>query len=200
MAITGINVMAQEKKEVSEKKEVQEKKEVKPTHCPSLYITTSTGLNNNTGILGFSLDVPVGKHISLDAGPGIGSWGFKLYAGAKYYLDSCQRGWAFGTGITYSTGVSNLHQNLPTVDGNTEAVILNENAQANILFAAYKYWTLGKRYNRFYLELGWSVKVTSCDKFNQISGTPITSDAASVINLIAPGGPIAAVGLSFGVQ
>jgi hypothetical protein len=200
ITMIGINMFAQDAN-VSPEKETRKSKKVRvrPGRCPAIYITTSTGINNNTAILGFSFDVPVSKNVSIDAGPGTGTWGNKVYVGAKYYLKPCHRGFAFGTGLTYCPGVNHDHANLTTVYGNTEDVGYNKNPQTNILFAAYKYWYLGKKYNRVYVELGWSAPLSSGEKITQLYGDPISSDTRSSLDSDAPGGPILAVGVSFGV-
>ena len=140
------------------------------------------------------------KNISIDAGPGTGTWGDKVYAGVKYYLKPCHRGFAFGTGLTYCPGVYHHWYNVKTIYGNTENAKFNKNPQANILFAAYKYWNLGKKYNRVYAELGYSVRLTAGSKFTQLSGYPISDRSANSFNSNAPGGPILAIGISFGVH
>ena len=166
--------------------------------CPIVYLNVSTGLNNNGGIIGVGVDIAVAKKVSLDAGVGIGTWGEKFYIGGKYYLKPCQRGWAFGGGLTYATGMSNFNDNLETVDGNTEPVTLNLLPQTNVFIAAYKYWNLGKRYNRIYLEMGWSVALSGA-KIQQTAGTPIDQTSEFATSFIAPGGLIAAAGFSFGM-
>lgn len=175
---------------------------VRPNKCPSVYLSTSSGLNNNTGLIGFSFDVPIDKYLSVEAGAGISSWGEKIFVGGKYYLQPCQRGWAFGTGITYNTGLQGYQADMETIynGGPTETVQLNLHPQTNILFAAYRYWNLGKHYNRFYIELGWSVPLTGGNKYEQVYGDPLSPRANTTINLLSPGGLIAAAGFSFGVH
>jgi len=68
------------------------------------------------------------------------------------------------------------------------------------LFAAYHYWSLGKRYNRFYGQLGWSVPLSSSNTYDETSGEPLTAAADKTIRRRAPGGLVAAIGFSFGVH
>ncbi len=187
---TGVKQIGPEKKE----------QKLKRAHYPAFYITTSTGINNNTGVLGFSFDVPVSKNISIDAGVGAGSWNNKIYAGVKYYLDPFHRGFAFGTGLTYSSGLSDDRAYMTTIYGNNEWIEYNKNPQTNILFAAYKYWNMGKKYNRWYVELGWSVRVTGGSIVTQLTGDPLDRVTLNTLELFAPGGLIAGVGMSFGVH
>jgi hypothetical protein len=65
---------------------------IRPDGCAKLYITTSTGINNKTAIMGFNFELPVGKMFTIEAGPGTGTWGNLVYAGVKHYLRPCQQG------------------------------------------------------------------------------------------------------------
>ena len=184
----------------TEKSHYKETKKEYTGRPPVLYITTSTGINNNTGLVGVGIDVPVGQKLLLGAGAGISTWGDKIYIGGKYFLRPGHTGWAFGGGVTHNTGLTNFTDNLETVYGNTEQVTLNLNAQTNVFLAAYRYWSIGrKRINKFYLELGWSVPLTG-DRFDQTDGDPISSNSTATMNLLSPGGIIVGAGFSFGVR
>lgn len=172
---------------------------VRLDHGPAIYLTTSTGVNNNTGICGFNFELPLSDKVTIEAGPGVGTWNYKIYAGTKIYLKTAQRGFAFGTGITYATGTRRRSYVATTIYGHEEMTKFNKNPQTNILFAAYKYWNLGRQYNRIYAQLGWSVPLTYGDKITQMSGSPVTDNSIDEIESMAPGGPIAAIGVSFGL-
>ncbi len=172
----------------------------RPSHCPSSYISLGTGINNNTGLLGVSFDVPIVRYASIEGGAGISSWGYKIAISGKYYLDACHRGWAFGGGVTYNTGLKNYQQNLETVTGNVEQVSLTLNPQTNAFLAVHRYWNLGKQYNRIYLELGYSVPLSYGNKYTQISGYPLSDNSKTTMNLISPGGLIIGFGFSFGIN
>ena len=200
IALIGVSAFAQSTDVQTENVSKKKKTIVRPAHCPAIYVTTGTGINSNTGILGFSFDVPVSKNVSIDAGPGTGTWGYKVYAGAKYYLRPCHRGFAFGAGLTYCPGVYHDQASMETIFGNNEVVTYNKNSRTNMLFAVYKYWSLGKKYNRFYLEFGWSVPLDHTDKITQVDGDPMTSKSLHDLGSTAPGGPIIAAGFSFGMH
>jgi len=199
LLIVGIGISASARDNAAPTTEKKKHNRVRPEKCPVIYITTSTGINNNTAILGFSFDMPVSKNVSIEAGPGTGTWGNKLFVGSKYYLSPCHRGFAFGVGFTYCPGVYHDNANLTTVYGNTEDVEYNKNPLTNIVFAAYKYWNLGKKHNRVFAELGWSMLLTAGERITQVSGDPISSGNINSLDSDAPGGPIAAVGISFGL-
>ena len=200
ICLVGVPVFAQNNNEPPRKETKKRDALIRPNICPSIYITTSTGINNNTGVAGLSFDVPIEKYLSAELGAGRSTWGYKLYLGGKYYTKPCHRGWAIGTGITYNTGIDGFQQNMTTIYNTTETVTFNLHSESNVLIAAYYYWNLGKRYNRFYLEFGYSVPLSNQSKYDQISGDPVNNTSANAIKLLAPGGLIAAVGFSFAIH
>ena len=204
MGVIGMHVSAQDRTYSPEHEtETTTKKKkviVRPEHSPNIYITTSTGVNNNTGIMGFTFDVPVSKNVSIEAGPGQGQWGSKVFAGAKYYLSPNHRGFALGAGIAYCPGVYHDRADLQTVYGNTESIEYNKNHVTSMLFTVHKYWNLGKKHNRFYLETGWSTPISHDERITQLSGHRMSNDERDHLRFAIQEGPILAVGFSFGVH
>lgn len=178
----------------------KKKDHVRLDRGPAIYITTSTGINNNTGIVGFNFELPVNERVAIDAGPGFGTWAYKVYAGAKYYLKPAQRGFAFGAGFTYAVGEHRMRHLETSIYGNTTESIYQQNPRTNVLFAAYRYWSLGEQYNRLYAQLGWSIPLSGGDKITQISGPRMSENSIRRRESLAPGGPILAIGISFGVH
>lgn len=172
----------------------------KPYKDAVIYIATSTGINNNTGIIGFSFELALNDRLYIDAGPGTGTWGNKVYGGIKYFLKPGHKGFAFGAGLTYCPGVHHGTYDIQTVYGNNEQVELNKNPQSNILFAAYKYWKIGQRSNRLFAELGWSAQLSAGDKITQVTGDQISEHTTRAISSEAPGGPVLAFGVLFGLH
>lgn len=172
-------------------------KRTDPAQKPVCYIGFGSGLNNTCGILGFDLNIALAPHVSLDAGAGTSTWGNKLYVGAKYYLNAPQRGWAFGGGLTFNSGIENMKLTTETVNGKRE-VILNLKPQNNIYLATYKYWKIGRRYNRFFITMGYSVPLRG-DKFEQTYGPQLTDVGERVIKILSPGGLMLGWGFSFGL-
>ncbi len=175
----------------------QEIPKIRPASCPVIYLSTSTGINNATGVVGFSFDVPVAEYVSIDAGTGLSSWGNKLYIGGRYYLKSCHRGMAISAGITRNTGVTDFQSDMETIYKPSEPVTLRLYPKTNILFAVYRYVTLGKRYNRFYFGGGWSQNISG-KQFKQFSGNQLSDNSTNMINMRSPGGPMITAGFSFG--
>lgn len=176
------------------------RKKVRLDRGPAIYITTSTGLNNNTGVMGFNFELPLSPTVTIDAGPGYGFWGHKVYVGAKYYLRPAQRGFAFGIGVTHAAGEKSMRHLETSIYGNTTESTFRQNPQTNALFAAYKYWSLGKQYNRIYAQLGWSAPLSGGDRITQLSGPRMSNNSIRARGSMAPHGPILAFGFSFGLH
>jgi hypothetical protein len=165
---------------------------------PASYIGFSSGINNSAGLIGLDFNAPLAKNVTLDAGIGPSTWGNKLFVGSKYYLKSRQRGFAFGGGVTFSSGQENRTARLETISGR-ERVTLTLKPQMNIFAGAYHYWTLGNKNNRFFTGVGWSVPVTHC-RFTQVYGTPLSERGKTMEKRRAPGGLMLSLGFSFAIS
>jgi len=166
--------------------------------CAKVFFDLNTGINNNGGLLGIGTDVHVADDISFCGGLGlVTSWGFKIYGGIKCYAKPCHKGWALGCGITYSTGAADYRRKMETQSGAKEMVDLRLIPQANLYAALYHHWAVGHKNNRIYMQLGWS-QPANPRKFEQLEGNPISSNAAALVRFVAPGGPVAGLGFSFG--
>ena len=181
------------------KKMMRHTKPVKPPVC---YLGLSTGISNAPGIFGLDFNICIGKYITLDAGAGPSTWGNKLYLGAKYYLKQPNRGWAVGGGVTYNSGEENVKLNLSTITGTREKVALTLKPQDDAFLAIYHYWTLGRKYNRFFIDLGKSILLHQ-PKYHEIYGDPLTEQANDAVKRLAPGGFLGGfmfgTGFSFGL-
>jgi len=144
LCLLANNALAQNDNRAPRKSTKRKDHRIRPNMCPRLYGTLSTGLNNNTGPIGVGVDISIEKKLAVDLGGGISTWGNKFYLGGKYFTDLCHRGWAFGTGITYNSGIKGFSKNMNTVNGN-EPVQFNLYDQPNVLFTAYRYHSNGKR-------------------------------------------------------
>ena len=164
--------------------------------CPKIYLGPSLGINNTAGILGIAFDVPVTSQFSLGTGLGISSWGFKTYGEGRFYFRECNRGFAFGTGATYNTGIQNLSLDLTTTSG-TQAVGINLEPTANLFLNAYHFFSMGSRH-RFYLQLGYSYALN--DKpYSLIGGQTLDADGEQAMQILRPGGVSFGFGFSFGI-
>ncbi len=174
----------------------------KPAKPPVCYLGLSTGINNAPGVFGLDFNIRLGNFVTLDAGVGPSTWGNKIYAGAKYYLKEAHRGWALGGGLTYNSGVESMKLRLNTIYGTRERVALSLKPKDNAFVAIYHYWTLGRKYNRFYVDLGKSVPLHP-PHYHELYGDPLTDRASQDIKRLAPGnfmgGMMIGAGFSFGL-
>lgn len=168
--------------------------------CPRAYMGLSTGINNNSGLIGFNVDVPVAPQFSVGAGFGYSTWGTKVYGeGRFYFTPGCHQGWAIGTGITHSTGFNKIELEVKDQYGYQHNAVLDMKAKTNIMVSAYRFWGLGRqKVNRFHLQLGYSVPLTATEY--TISNNMILSDESDLaVRAISPGGLILGVGFTFRV-
>ena len=168
----------------------------KPAKPPICYLGISSGINNPPGVFGIDFNICIAKYVTLDGGAGTSTWGNKLYVGSKYYLKPTQRGWAFGGGLTFNSGQVNRKFNIETINGRQQ-VTLDLKPQTNAFIAAYHYWTLGHKYNRFYVDFGKSVTLSS-HHFKEVYGPPLTSRSNDRIDALSPGGFLGGLMAGFG--
>lgn len=159
-------------------------------------IAVSTGFNNNTGLLGFDVEVPLAKGLSLDGGFGLSSWGYKFTGSARYYLKPSGLNWAISCGFTSNTGLAGYKNDMETIYGTNEVVVLNLLPTSNFFIGAYKFVPIGFGKSRFYFNLGYSIPITS-HYFTQVSGSPLSKNSERVIRILRPGGLIAGIGFTF---
>lgn len=171
----------------------------KSARCPKVLIDLSTGYNNNGGLLGVGADYHFIPDVSVHGGVGIiTTWGNKFYMGVKCHMRPCHQGWAFGAGVSYSTGKNEDVMEVATLSGHNEMVRFRFLPQTNVFGAAYRSWYVGRNRNRVYLQLGYSAPMTT-KKYEQLSGTaPLTKDASRTVRSISPGGLIVGFGFSIG--
>lgn len=167
-------------------------------NCPKVYIGLSTGINNQTGLLGVNFDFPATEYLSIGTGVGLSSWGYKTYLEGRFYFKSdCNRGWAIGTGATYNTGLEDFTTPMSTTVGEQD-VTLDLNPTANVFVAGYRFFNLGKRGHRFYLQLGYSVNLSNND-YTILSNHTLDDVGRTTMRLLTPGGIILGLGFSFGI-
>jgi hypothetical protein len=182
------------------RKDLSKKKRLlhKPANCSDFYLTLGAGLNANTDIAGISVDIPIKYFTSVEAGVGLGLWGIRGYGGYKHYFKRCQRGLALGGGLTYNNGRQDFVTKMQSVTDKKEQLGFRLYPQTNIFIAAYYYWGIGKKNNRIFAELGYSVPLAG-QKYNQISGDQLSAGAGKELDFLCPGGPVIGFGYSFGI-
>lgn len=165
--------------------------------CPKFYVGVSTGLENQSGVLGPNFDIPLLPRLSFGVGAGRSTWGFKGYSEARVYLGECNRQLALGTGVTYNTGIKNYTTLLPTTGGDAN-VDFELHPSLNAFASIYYFFNLGREGDhRFYLQTGYSYPI-STDVYTIESDHVLTADGETVMQILRPGGVIFALGFSFG--
>lgn len=166
--------------------------------CNKFYIGVSSGINNSVGLVGVNFDVPIVDHFSLGTGVGLSSWGYKSFVEGRYYFGECHRGWALGVGATYNTGINDIATTLPTVYQGETDVLMDWEPVPAAFFSAYHFFNLGRAGHRFHLQLGWSQRFDD-EPYTVKSNHILSSDAKTVMGLLAPGGIIFGFGFTFGI-
>ena len=77
-------------------------KTISAPNASKTYLGFGSGINNYVGMLGPTIEHQVSKSFTLAAGLGLGSWGYKLSGGIRYYANFPDR-WGFGLGFTQAT-------------------------------------------------------------------------------------------------
>lgn len=148
------------------------------------------------------VETHVAPQVAIGAGFGSGTWGDKFHIEAKYYLHDFSPTWAFGVGYTHASGEKDLKMTLNVNDGtyggSNQEVTMTLKPQSNVFLAAYKYWNLGKRNNKCFLELGYSMALASPD-YEQTAGYPLSDKGNNTVKALSPGGLIAGFGFSFSI-
>ncbi len=165
---------------------------------PVLYIGFSGGINNPSGIPGLDFNIRLRDDVTLDVGLGASTWGNKLYGGVKYHFQEHRVGWALGGGIIFNSGMDNKKARLETTMGRRE-VTLSLKPMVAINLSAYRYWKIGRKQNRFFVNVGYNQRLTDIN-IHQVYGAPITANSMSKIKRFAPGGVTLGLGFSFVLQ
>jgi hypothetical protein len=124
-------------------------------------------------------------------------WGVKLGADMQYYTQESKLGLGLGIGFanSFASGAANVSSKSGAIITYTIA-----NAQNIPVLLSYN-WRLGQR-SRIFLQSGYSVALNNPYKIGSTVG--LTQEELDVFNFtlkgLAPGGLIAGLGLSFGLN
>ena len=169
-----------------------------------IYLGPATGFNYINGLLGGQFEYNFTDQVSAFGGVGIGSWGYKLGFGFKYYPQQFPFKSAIGLYYAIATGLPRLELNQDSlvngqkVSSVTVPVSLQPVHLINFTYSYY--WKLGK-HNRFHLEAGYSIAVnrgynfTALDPKNKPNGNTIR-----ILNFLEPGGILLGIGFTFALD
>jgi hypothetical protein len=166
-----------------------------------VYLGIGTGVNYPAGLIGISLELQLTTDLTAYGALGMGSWGGKVGAGLRYYVDY-PKSWAFGLGYSYATGIDDVDLTLENSyvysGGSTGTTAVNFKLLpvSTINISVLKQWMIGKqKRNRIGLELGYAIP-TATDRY-QVAES-LTSKGKNFMNLMQPGGLLLGTTLSFG--
>ena len=156
-----------------------------------------SGWNSYAGILGGRFEYRALGSFALNAGFGVGTWGFRPSLGMRYYL-SYPYGLAFGMGAAYNTGEEKYDHKVMTEDAaglrtkQTVTFVLKPTTVIN-LTALYAWRTSGG--DRLYLEIGWGFPLNNSPyRYTTETGNTLTQGTKDKIKISKPGGLIVAAG------
>ncbi|AMS26671.1 hypothetical protein AEM51_06170 [Bacteroidetes bacterium UKL13-3] len=165
------------------------------------YISVGGGINSNTGLVGVQFEQKLNDPFAVYAGAGLGTWGYKLSAGMRYYLTGAI-GSAFGFGFAQATGLNGLTGKLEVIEsGQTiEKEITYDLKPINLIHLSWlRYWPMGKR-NRFNIEFGYSLPLSRAENNYELPANLEPSKTSkSVLQFIQPGGITISISFNFGL-
>lgn len=180
--------------------------DVKKMSCPGFYLGINGGINNHNGLIGISAEKTMGPQFSLGAGIGTGSWGYKIFAEGRFFFgQNCHRKTAIGLGVTRSLGARDFEIKLATNYGEQD-VILDLKPATNAFISLYHFWNIGRRQNRFYTQVGYSLRIEDgtyamdSKTANYFPGISLTQESDAAMRAISPGGFILGIGWYFAFQ
>ena len=163
------------------------------------YIGFSSGINNHNGLIGINIEIPLANQFSISSGVGLGSWGTKYYGQALIYFEkNCHRAGAISFGITRATGAKNQAIKAETTSG-THDVDVSGTAATNGFASFYHFFNMGKNSHKFYLQLGYSFRITK-PTYIIDSRSLLTENGEKTVKMLAPGGFIFGLGVYLGVH
>jgi hypothetical protein len=163
---------------------------------PKSYLGLSIGVNNISGLIGATFEVPIDDHFSGKIGLGFGGWGVKTAIAGKYYAAYCTS-WSFGAGYSTASGTKGAPLALTTSTNSTSQTVKMDLDRAHTIdLVAGKSW--GRKV-RFGVELGYSLKVAGGTYAPQDKTVVLSTASTQVLNFLSPHGLIFGLGLSFGL-
>lgn len=184
----------------------QLKSDTKPKSCPGVYLGINGGINNHNGLIGISVEKTLGPRFSIGTGIGSSSWGYKVFAEGRFYFgDNCHRKTALGIGATRNLSTNNFEINMQTNYG-AQDVVLDLHPATNAFVSLYHFWTIGRRQNKFYTQVGYSIKIEpgtytlDSKTTSTFPAIALTAESDNVLHAIMPGGVVLGVGWYFGFE
>jgi hypothetical protein len=164
------------------------------------FLEIEAGWNSNTGI-GLKIDHLIVNNASIEAGLGLGAWGFKASGGARYYFTPPFRH-SLGAALSYSFGSpQDVTVELEVNDGfggaeeDSVDFSINPCAVVNLTYA-YDI-EMSPRF-KLCLEAGYGISLNS-EPYTVRDDRTLTKKSRQVMDIVAPGGVVVSLGLGFAI-
>ena len=159
------------------------------------------GWNGYTG-LGARVDYRLIDNFGINAGAGVGLWGYRFSGALRYYLEY-PFGLAFSIGAAYNTGLKSYTYSYETENksGNKikEDVNFTCKPVTTINATLLYFWRVNGN-NRLYIEAGYAYAMQKTKyTYTTASGNSLTTDSKNTEDIIAPGGIILTIGYAFAI-
>ena len=165
----------------------------------NLFFEFEGGWNGYCGI-GGRLDYRIVNGLAVNAGLGIGCWGWRPSAGLRYYVNY-PYGLAFGLGAAYNTGLKDYKYKMETENSagvtDKETVTFDLKPVPVINATCLYSFEISNGY-KVYFEAGWCFSLKQdCYTYTTASGNKLTKKSKDTMDIIKPGGIILSAGMAF---
>lgn len=158
-----------------------------------VYLGIASGLENFTGIFGPSIEFNASKKVALYGGVGLGSWGYKMSAGIKYY-NKFPFKWAYCLSVSHATGLKNFENTMETQTG-SKKVRMDLLPCQTVNLSIQHHWKLGSKH-RFHIEGGYAIPL-AYEAYTIKDGSALTPSSKLAMKILQPGGLMLGFGFSF---
>lgn len=160
---------------------------------PQVYIGIGSGFNNYCGLFGIGVNFFLDDKICFRVGAGVGTYGTKLTGGFKYEKRD-KKGW--GAGLSFSSCSGLNEYNFTNKNIATDTIV--DFLRVNLINLTATYNFVFKNYNRFYIETGYSIRLTN-DYYKAHNNVNLSEYQKFTVKLLKPGGLIIGIGFLFGL-
>lgn len=169
---------------------------------PRTFIGVGTGINSQTGMIGFMASVAATKNILCHVSIGTGGWGNKISLFGEYQIN-VKRGWGIGFGYSFFPGDIEVKQNLEVKTGSfstqKQDVTLVYGQTSTISLFASHHWLIRNR-SRLALDFGLSIGMEKDPYKVKDANVILSEDSKELVGMLTPGGIIFGIHYSFGLK
>lgn len=173
----------------------------------NMYIEFESGWNGYVGGLGARFDYRILNSFTINAGVGLGFWGYRLSAGTRYFLFDYPFGLAFGLGVAYNTGMEDFELDATFRDNSTgdtyEDKLIFDFKPVTVINITLLYaFRIGQRH-KLYLEAGYGIPLSD-DNYSYMSkdssqNVELDQETKDDMEILQPGGVIISIGFALAI-